>query len=198
MARDVDTLVAQIRRWLPPGFVAMEPVLAGMVAPLALMEAQGEEFADSVTLEGAEGPWLSLLPRGYGIRRQDLEDDPAVRTRLRSPEDQITGPAILARVNALLEPYTAEEAILVEWWETGAYLDYSYYLGLDSRLSVSWHSFLVVIPDLAEWEGAYLDHGMYLDLHSYLGRPSPSVRQHIAEEIHRIRAAGVRAWLAIT
>jgi len=193
----IAVLVAQIERFLPPGFSASREILAGVAAALDRARQVNEDLALASTIGGAEGKWLTLMARGYGLSRATHETDVSVRRRLRNVEDRLTCQAILDAVNRLLEPYTATEAVLYEWFdEDGAFwLDFDFLD--DQRILGEWNTFYLFVPLLGEaaWGDAFLDDAFLDD--AFLGAgPEHPVYPAIVAEVERLRAAGVR-WLMI-
>jgi len=198
MARTTDQLLDQVERFVPPeDRPTLRPLLAGHSAAQAVVEAARNNMLSAVTLAGADGRWLTLLARGYGIRRATDETDEVLRTRLRYPERQLTPGAIIDRVNDLLSPYTSTLAVLEEWWEVPSYIEDGWYLD-HFGLSGGPHWFVVRCPVIGEIPHgtAYIGIDLYLD-HSFLGADEHPVYERIAAEVDRIRAAGVRAALFI-
>lgn len=197
--RTIDETLAQVLRFLPDQYAASSDVLSGLAAQMVQAEQTGEDLVTSTTVAGAAGKWLTLLAHGYGLERRTDEEDAEVRTRVRSPEGQLTVPAILERINAIIAPYSSGTAWIVEWWETGSYLDYDYYLGLDSRLPVAWNSFVLILPaDIgASWGHTFLDYDYFLGITSYLGTVTNPIVPVVVDEVAHLRASGVHAWVAI-
>lgn len=197
----VADLLPVLRRHLPARFAASEDILAGFAAALAAASQTGVDLVEQTTVDGGEGKWLTLHARGYGVLRATDETDASVRTRLQNVGDALTKTSILAAVNALLAPYTDEQATMIEWWESdGAfYLDDGDYLDTD-RLLGAWHTFYLFLPFLGnrEWGDFFLDSGFIGDAGGgYLGGgPAHPVYIAIIAAVERLRAAGTR-WLII-
>lgn len=150
MARTTDEILAQMLRHLPPAYRPLTPWLAGMAAMFAEAEARGVALAEVGTFAGADGMWLRLHARGYGLIPGPDETDAALRDRLRNPERKITPGAVLAAVNAAIAPY---EAKLVEWWGYPV-LDDDFVLdSADGHLVEVPNSFVIHIPELPEAVG---------------------------------------------
>jgi len=185
-------------RHLPPQYEAAEDVIGGMVAPLEQARLTAADMRDASTVAGADGKWLTLLARGYGVVRATDEGDAALRARLRNVENKLTRQAILDAVNALLAPYSGQPAQMAEWFEEdGAFwLDFDFLD--DQRLLGEWHTFYLFAPlvGTAAWGDLFLDDA-FLDA-EYLGAgPDHPIYASITAEVERLRAAGVR-WLLIT
>lgn len=185
-------------RHLPAEYASSEDVIGGMAAAIEEAQDTGEAAVLEASIGGAEGKWLTLLARGYGVTRATGETDGSLRGRLRNVEDKVTPQAILDAVNSLLAPYTATEAELVEWFEgDGAFwLDYDYLD--DQRLFGEWHTFYLIVPLLGEaaWGDFYVDSS-FLDDEFIGAGPDHPVYAAIVAEVERLRAAGIR-WLLIT
>lgn len=213
MARDTATLLAQLLRFLPPGYAASEALLGGLAEQYAQVEQLGDELVGSVTVEGAEGKWLTLLARGYGIYRRDGESDESVRERLREVEDAVTPTAILIAVNRLLAPYTATEAELLEHWDYGFFADVDFADQPDDETRVlDQHlAFTLLVPHLTA-SGTTLGHfavapadatdpdAAFADGDTYAVVDTVDDTEHavysaIQSAVERLRAAGVRWWL---
>lgn len=196
MPRSAAEIAAQGMAALPPWAKPLEPIIAGLAAELALVEATGEDFANSTTVGGAEGIWLTLLAQGYGVDRSTGEPDSSVRIRLRAPEDQATRPAILAAVNATLAPYTADEATMLEFWDDG-FADRDAWADL-SVLCDLHNSFVLVLPLI----GTALEGGSYADFDyadaCYAGADGEHpIYEAVRSLVNRLRAAGIRWWIHI-
>jgi hypothetical protein len=199
MARSTDELLEQLERFVPPQLQPLRPVLAGIAAMLRRAEIAGDDFAGAVSIGGAEGVWLTLLARGYGVERSTDETDDSLRTRLRNVEDKLTKARILAVVNALLAPHTSEQAQLLEHWANGAYLDQDAYA--DQALLLDQHNaFTLLCPLIGEmpYGDAWCDQS-YADDDAYCGSGTGMhpVYDAIVAEVERLRAAGVRWWLVV-
>jgi hypothetical protein len=199
MARTTDQLLAQLERFVPPQLRPLRPVLAGICAMLRRGEIAADDFSLSSTIGGAEGIWLTLLARGYGVERATGESDESLRARLRNVEDKLTKTRILRRVNELLSEYTDEQAELLEHWANGFYFDNDDYF--DDDLVLDQHNAFTLVCPLVGDEipvgNDYLD-SMYLD-DAYLGSGEGihPVYLAIVAEVERLRAAGVRWWLLV-
>lgn len=181
MARSTATLLAQLRRFLPPGYAAAEPLLAGLAAELAEVETAGDALVDATTVAGASGIWLTLLARGYGLRRATDESDASLRARLVAPEAQVTRAAILAAVNAILAEYTVEEAVLVEHWAAEGYADIDCWAD-QTPIYDQHNAFTLECPIVGSFPTPGSEHAVY---------------GIIAAAAEAMRAAGVRWWLVV-
>jgi len=188
-----------MQRFLPPAYEGSEEVVAGFVAALQAGQAFVEDLVDSTTIEKAEGKWLALLARGYGVIKSTGEDDEDLRARLRNFEDKLTRPAIEAAVNAMLAAHTGDQAVVHDWhaddgccWADHDYCD-------DQRLFGEWLTFYVVAPLLGEmaWGDLYCDEAYCDDEHHVGGGPDHTIYEAIRVLVERIRAGGTR-WLLIT
>jgi hypothetical protein len=189
-------LLAQRERWLPAYWRAAQPITAGAAASMARASEAVDDLEGSVSIEGAEGIWLTLLARGYGVDRAPAEGDESLRGRLRNVEHKVTRASILARVNELLSEYTDEEADMIEHFDHGTYCDQDY--ADQTTLYDQHNAFTLVAPRVGEAEGwnDYADEA-HAD-QSYAGGASAHpVYPAIMAEVERLRAAGVRWWLAI-
>lgn len=197
MPRSTNQILLQLERQLPDWARPLRPHLAGIAAMLAHAEAKGAVFADASTVAGADGIWLTLLARGYGVSRALEESDAALRRRLRAPERQLTRTAILAAVDALLAEYTDAPAVMIEPWDEG-YYNREFYL--DRRVwSGEPLTFLLVVPLVATSSAAYtyLDAG-YFDRDLYLGAEGDdALTTALRAVVNRLRAAGIRWRLVV-
>lgn len=197
MAYNVEQLLEVLKLHLPPRYEAVEPVLAGFAAALALASETSEALQQAATVEGGEGKWLTLLAKGYGVRRATDETDESVRLRLQNVEDAVTRTSILSAVNQLLAAYTDEQATMVEWFDSdGAFYLDSSYLDTD-RILGEWHTFYLFLPFIGDndWGDFYLDDG-FLDDAFLGGGAGHPVYASIIATVERLRAAGTR-WLII-
>jgi hypothetical protein len=146
--------LAQLRRFLPPSFAALEPLLAGLAAQMAVVDGAAAGLVSTTTVEGAAGRWLELLASGAGISRADGEVDAALRARLRTPEAMLTRAALQEVLDQQLAPYAASGAALIEWFSPGAYAGRDAFTGLTRTRA--WRSVAGVLPvGPAAWEGAF-------------------------------------------
>jgi hypothetical protein len=191
MARTVQDLVDQLRRWLPEHFGADDPLFGGIAAAVRQGEIAAETLQPLATVGGSVAEFLDLQAAGYGVLRGGNEDDATLQQRLRQPDRKVTRNAILDAVNALIAP---DEAAMIEWFDE-PYLDAEDFPGalwLDSaRLLDGPSGFLIVIPSQGPpSSGDYLGSEYYLDS-SYLGTQEPGIYAGIINEVQRARAAGV-------
>ena len=169
MARSTATILEQAERLVPYYDTSLRPLTAAIAAALSEAETQAEALAGAA-LFGGSGQWLRLHAHGYGVQPAQGESDASLRARLRRVEDAVTPPAIIAAVNAIIDPLTCT---LVEWFES-PYHDIDYYDMPSTRLSGGPNTFLVVVPSGVT--DATLDV--------------------IVNEVNRIRAAGIR-WALV-
>ena len=197
MARTTAEILLQLEAALPSWALPLRPVLAGIAAQLAQVEATGESLVDFTTVEGAEGAWLTLLARGYGVQRATGETDPSIRMRLQASPDQLTRPAILGAANAMLAGLTDRQASLIEPWDDGfadrdAWADHTI-------LCDQHNSFVLVLPLVGEavTGNAYADRDAYADFDFAGSDGEHPVYEAIRALINDLRAAGVRFWIHI-
>lgn len=219
MARTTQQLLDRLLSFVPPDHVTAEPLLAAVAAAFELAELAAEDLTgvlpwcpyvatlpdgSILSLPGAFGIWLDLHAAGYGLRRSPGESDDSLVARLRNVADAVTRPAILAAVDALLEPF-GESATMIEWWEE-PYLDVAEPipggLYLDSTfLSGGPNSFLLLVPDVGIGYGVspgpYLDIDTFLDT-MFLGEDAQDpIYAAIVAEVERLRAAGIQWRLVV-
>jgi hypothetical protein len=198
VSRTTAQILEQLLRFLPDRFRSYSDVRGGGAAGLAEAEALWEELAAAATIGGAEGVILRLRARGFGIYAQGDETDATLRARMRGVEGQVTRPAILDAVNALLAPYTATEAGMLEGKDEG-FWDVDFWW--DSTIFADQHNaFVLVLPLLGdEVVGAsYFDCDDYFDVDFYWGSGvEHAVYASIGALVRRIRAAGIRVWIHI-
>lgn len=213
MARSTAVLLEQLLRFLPPQYRAASDILGGLAAQLAQVEASGDDLVLATTIDGAEDEWLTLLARGYGVRRGSSESDDTVRERIRVVDDALTRPAILDAVNALLAPYTATEATMYEHFDSGFFADVDYADQDDDSIRVydQHNSFTLLVPDLSGLSTSYGKFALqpaesedadaaYADADTYAVADSADTTEHVVygaiqATVERLRAAGVRWWL---
>lgn len=197
MSRSTAEIAAQGVAVLPPWALPLAPVIGGLAAELALVESTGADFANSSTVGGAGGIWLTLLAHGYGVDRATGEADASLQIRLRAPEDQATRPAILAAVNAALAPYTADEATMLEFWDDG-FADIDAWADR-SVLCDRYNSFVLLLPlvGTALFGGTFADVD-FADRDAYAGADGEDpIYEAIRSLVNRLRAAGIRWWMHI-
>lgn len=206
MARTVDAILRQYLAFLPPPYESATPLLAAFARALRDGEVTADDLVALVSFGGAEEIWLTLHAQGYGLLRGVNETDPALRIRLRNVDERLTRPSILAAVNALLAPFTAIPAIMIEWFEE-PYLDIDetvpgtsggFYLD-STFISGGRNSFILLVPRINDSQiagGDGLDVDFFLDS-SFLGSDSEDpVYAAIINEVERLRAAGIR-WALV-
>lgn len=181
MALTTAQVLAQIEKLLPPRYAASRAVLSLYAAMIAKVQQVAElDFIPSTTIAGAEGQWLTLLARGYGITRATGESDASVRTRLLTVEDALTVSAIEDAVDALLADLTAVPCELVEHWQAPLVLDtddLDWALITDNSYFFDRHNaFTVIVPDFGDF-------------------PDDAIYAAIVAEVDRLRGAGVRAYI---
>ena len=195
--RTRTAILAEIMATLPANLRSLSPVLAGTATALELTEQAASDLASNLEIGTAEGQWLDLIAKGQGLRRQVGETDTSLRQRLRTTPDALTRPAILAAVDAILAEYSAGHSYMIEWFD-GPYLDDAYLDDPESLYGGGPNTFILIVPAVAgvPVSGSYLDES-YLD-DSYLGNAGYSpLYQSISAAVERIRAAGVRWWIAL-
>jgi hypothetical protein len=215
VARTTAELLAQLKRFMPSHYWAMEPHLAGVAAMMARADQVSEDLVEASTVGGAEGVWLALLAHGYGVDKVTSEDDRSVRIRIRNPENQVTKPAISEAVNAILNDAGAADGRVANWWEDdvscwawnelSTITDGANYCN-DCSTGDYWLVFIVIVPMIGAHPGigSYCDtdgDDNYIDIDCYAGGGDPGVLSPvydaIIDEVDRIKAAGVRWWLIV-
>jgi len=196
-ARTTDEILDQILRLLPPRYAAMEPVLAGGAAGLAEAEAFVAELVDASTIEGAEGVFLRLRARGFGVYPQGDETDASIRRRIRVVNDQVTKPAILSAMDLILADYTNKTSHILERKDGVILDDVS---AVDEARLVGWNQFHVVLPIIGdEYTGeVVLDDWVALDDLVAMGGGDGWHPAYLAifSLLLRIRAAGIRVTVS--
>lgn len=97
-------LLSSIPRWLwmdDPRFSNQE-VWVAVVKALVRVQRQGEDWVRATSILTATDVWLSQHARDRGSFRQSIETDLALRERLRTYEDAVTVPALLAVAQSVL------------------------------------------------------------------------------------------------
>ncbi len=173
----------QILRRLPPRYSASEAILAGGASQIAQLLNVTDDLTATSLFGGADGAWLDLHAKSYGLLRSSGETDAALRERLRSIGASVTRSAILDAVDALLVARgTAVPAQMIEFFDRNTVLatlvvafsfivTRSYVVG---RLN----SFILIVPDF--------------------GDLTDEVYGSIISEVNRIRGAGIRWSLIVT
>jgi hypothetical protein len=219
MAYTTEQLLAQLLRYLPEGYQALVPHIAGLAAAAAGATETADDAADSVTIAGASGQWLTLMAKGYGVEKVENENDPSLRQRLRYVERRLTIGSIEAAVNAILDTVGASDCRVADWWEDdvscwfwdasssvtagASYFD-------EASLGDYWLVFTVFVPMIGNHPGigSYLGDiddasegwDNYLDIDCYLGGDAAvlsPIYDTIIDQVERIKAAGVRWWLIV-
>lgn len=97
-------LLSSIPRWFwmdDPRFSVQE-LWASVVKSMIEVQRQGEDWVRATFILTATDVWLSQHARDRGSFRQSIESDPALRERLRTYEDAVTVPALLAVAQSIL------------------------------------------------------------------------------------------------
>ena len=197
MSRTTSVVLAQAMKFVPPRYQAIVDVIAGVAAIEATRESTAETFAEASTIGGAEGSFLTLLAKGFGVNRGLSETDASVRFRLRNAEEQVTRASILSAVNTVLASFTSTEAIMLEPWEEG-FLDVD--MWFDNTIFSDMHNgFVLVVPLVGDAPtGSMFFDSEYYDGEVYLGGGvEHPVYAVIIALVERIRAAGIRWRLYI-
>lgn len=216
MARTTEQILAQIERLVPESYRPLRPVLAGVAAQLRQLELTGEASVDDVTIGGAEGTWLTLLARGYGVRRSTGESDASVRGRLRNVDERLTVTAIETAVDAILP---SGSCTVVEHYKSGIYLTsgatvngpegYSFFLdcpepipgetAFASYFYDQHNAFSLVVPLYGDlpFGDSYLGSSFLDTMFLGGGESLDSTYFAVVSLVEDLRAAGVRWWLVI-
>lgn len=157
-----DDLVAQVLAFLPEAYQPLKPILSAGAASAAEVLAAGEANASGASVGGAEGIWLDLLARGYGLRRRTGEEDALLRLRLRAPEGKLTRGSIQAAVDRILTHYNVTGTTRI-WWR-GGFLGVDAYAGFLAYLGQHWEAVETSgRARVVEWwqVDGYLDHNLF-------------------------------------
>lgn len=177
----VSDYIEQLKAYLPGLFSARDELLAIFAGAMVEVLSRAETLASLVDIGTSTGIWLTLLARSYGIERATNEPDAALRERIRNLDEALTVQSIEDAVNALLDPYTATLAYIVEHWSSGPVLDIeedpplSFVVG-STTLWDDYLGFTLYVPDLGD------EHEVYAAIYA---------------EVERIRAAGTRWRMVI-
>jgi hypothetical protein len=178
MARTAEQILTRIMRHVPSWAAPLRPLFAGVAGAFRLVELALDDLATAVTIGGAEHFWLTLLARGYGVRRADAEPDASLRARLRNVEDMLTRDSIEDAVDAILAPFTASTCTVVEHWDAPHMaIDVSAACDVTNILDAN-PAFTVFVPIIG-------------------GDPNHPVYPAIWAEIRRIKACGVTAYMIV-
>lgn len=199
MARTADELLVQVLRFVPPEFRALASLLAARMAQLGAGEQAGEDLVEAGRLGSAEDIWLTVLARSFGAERGTDESDDALRARARRPADRLTPKAVLDATNAALARYGSGDAILIEHFSAGIFMDQDAYAD-NSEMFDQHLGFTLRVPLLGELPGVggYADHD-FVDVDAWAGSggaPHP-VYAEILAAVEVLRAAGTRWWLLV-
>lgn len=102
MARTADELLDVALGSVDPVFHPLRPLLSGIAAAMALVEADAETQMDSAVPGLSDGVWLDLVAEGFGLRRQNGELDATLKIRISTPTFLATTKAIKDAVDAIL------------------------------------------------------------------------------------------------
>lgn len=199
MARTVEQLEAEQLSHLPPRFERLRDLLVAYSAVYARVSEVLDELVASTTIEHAEGLFLHLMAHGIGVEPGTDESPTSLRMRMRSIEDAVTRPALIAAADRVLEAHgETTGADMVEWFDEpwldivddeqgGAYLDSTYPSGGP-------RTFLLRVPYAGDFVlDEFLDD-MWLD---DPGDDEPPVYAALIAEIERLRAAGIQWRLCL-
>lgn len=113
-------LTEQAARLLGDAFAPLLPLQAGTAAALAEAAAAVETWADAGTISTAEGDWLDLLARGFGLYRKAGESNADLRIRIAAVPKLVTPAAMEQVVNAIITP---DACTVVEHWKARVFCD---------------------------------------------------------------------------
>ena len=181
MTTTTEEQIDQQLRHLPPRFDALRALLAAYAGTLkVVLNATELDFIPSTTIGGAVGPFLTLIAKGYGIRRASGEADSSLRLRVRNVDDSQTVSTITDAVDALLAPLTGVTSVLIEHWAAPLVVDtddLDFALVADNGSLYDTHNaFTLIIPDF--------------------GDDTDPIYAVVINEVERLRAAGV-TWFLI-
>lgn len=117
---DTTYLTEQAARLLGDAFAPLLPLQAGTAAALAEAAAAVETWTDSATISTAEGDWLDLLARGFGLYRKAGESNADLRDRIAAVPKLLTPAAMELVVNAIITP---SACTVVEHWKARVFCD---------------------------------------------------------------------------
>lgn len=171
--RPAHTIADRIFDFLPPSYSALDLAVVH-AGQLSLAEGAAGKLLDLTTVGGGVGTWLTLHGAGLGINRVEGESDASLRSRIRSFQDAVTEPAIVAALAATYADVTGIAPFLIEWFDT-CFADVDAYCDtLSATVFDEPPAFAAVVPD----PGA--------------GDLSEAVHLSAAALANLLRAAGVR------
>jgi hypothetical protein len=113
-------LTEQAERLLGDAFAPLLPLQAGTAAALSEAAAAVETWADAATIGTAEGLWLDLIARGFGLYREEGESNADLRLRIGRVPRALTPAAMEQAVNAIITP---DACTIVEHWKARVFCD---------------------------------------------------------------------------
>lgn len=146
-ARQTSQLLQRMLDFLPGYYEPDRPLLAAFAGALARAELDVDRLFVRAGIGTSQGIWLSLQGDDIDVPRAAGELDAQYRPRLRDGESRVTRPAILSVVNTLLEPFTDQQATMIEWFESDSFADVGAYADIN-RITQGPPSFLLVVPPL--------------------------------------------------
>lgn len=199
MARTTAAILAQAERHIPEVYrVKLRPLLAAWSAALRQAELVADSASLATTVGGADGIWLDLLARGYGILRAPDETDTTLQARIRNVANRLTVTAIVDQTDALLPSGTSS---LIEHWRSGIFVTD------DDDLVVDPGDGFSAYCDCAEMVPGAVGFASFIyDAHNAFTLVLPlfgtvddldAVYSAIVSQTERLRAAGVRWWILI-
>ena len=124
----VEDLVAAYRGVVPadignPGREDGADEIYALAEMMAIAECVGQNWARNALVSTAIGPYLELLARGNGLKKQSGETDDQLRARAMTPPLAITPDLILAALQAAIDANGGGQVELVELPAQSMYLD---------------------------------------------------------------------------
>jgi len=200
-----NAIYDELIKVLPASLRALSPLLGGQAAAFSLADQAQSDLADNLLIGNAEGIWLDLLARGMNIHRAPGEadggtvgsDTGGLRGRMRTVNDALTRPAILAAANDVLSAYGVADAIMVEWYE-GPYFDSFYFDDPHMPLSSGPNTFAIIVPQVnGPSYGSFYFGSSFYDASYYGASGMSPAYGAVYAAVEKIRAAGVRWFLLV-
>ena len=186
MSRTPVDLVERLQALLPAPFHGLGALLGGPAGALAEAEDIGETLAAMAVPSTSEGPWLTLIGAGQGIRRAPGETDAELLARVQAVPTGVTLPLLQALVDATLEG-TGVTGQVTDAWKARRYLsddpgtEYVTDAFLDAH-DYDWRM-MPIYPAVVVW----------LD-----GSLGSSEEDHLTRVLRDARAAGVQVWIVVS
>ena len=186
MSRTPVDLVERLQALLPAPFHGLGALLGGPAGALAEAEDIGETLAAMAVPSTSEGPWLTLIGAGQGIRRAPGETDAELLARVQAVPTGVTLPLLQALVDATLEG-TGVTGQVTDAWMARRYLSDDPDTEYVTDAYLDTHTY--------DWRMMPLGPAVVVWLDDTLGS---SEEDHLARVLRDAHPAGVQVWIVVS